>query len=556
MVAVVEHGADDARLVWVERQYWIDKDVALAAAEDWLAELGPGDHGALGRRLKVQVASITTRRGDPSAGATGVQSILRWAQRHGELTLQSRCHDVLGSIFEMVGDRALSLEHAVATNDLIGEAESPLMRAAARLTLADALGSSGSFDEARRRYEEALRLVIDDPETSIRYQILNNLAYTEYQAENHDEALAAVESLISLSALHDRPIGMYARETIARVYLTAGRLVEAADTLTAALAARPVDYHPDSIAAALVTLAETYRRQGRLDDAQAVIDQCRELTNEYSLVRWATEVSREQAEIHAETQDYRAAFEAYRRYHEQSVALGASENEARGRVLEAMFQTAESRRESERYREMAERDPLTELHNRRHVDERLAALLQSLREGGPSVAVAMLDVDHFKRINDTLSHEVGDVVLRTLGGILRQAVAGVPGAVAARLGGEEFLLILPALGTVEVRELCERVRLEVSGHDWSPIAGGLGVTVSLGVAIAPEDATTSSSLLRAADVRMYVAKRDGRNRVVGARGGPTSRATQRCRMYTRGLSPPWSATPPARTTPRGGDRIN
>ena len=516
MIAVVEHDTDDARLAWVERQYWIDKDVALAAAEDWLAELGPGDHGALGRRLKVQVASITTRRGDPSAGATGVQSILRWAERHGELTLQSRCHDVLGSIFEMVGDRALSLEHAVATNDLIGDAESPLMRAAARLTLADALGSSGSFDEARRRYEEALRLVIDDPETSIRYQILNNLAYTEYQAENHDEALAAVESLISLSTLHDRPIGMYARETIARVYLTAGRLDEAADTLTAALAAKPVDYHPDSIAAALVTLAETYRRQGRLDDAQAVIDQCRELTAEYSLVRWATEVSREQAEIYAETQDYRAAFESYRRYHEQSIALGASENEARGRVLEAMFQTAESRRESERYREMAERDPLTELYNRRHVDERLAALLQSLREGGPSVAVAMLDVDHFKRINDTLSHEVGDVVLRTLGGILRQAVAGVPGAIAARLGGEEFLLILPGLSPVEVRMRCERVRLEVSGHDWSPIAAGLGVTVSLGVAIAPEDATTSSSLLRAADVRMYVAKRDGRNRVVHA----------------------------------------
>ena len=67
-----------------------------------------------------------------------------------------------------------------------------------------------------------------------------------------------------------------------------------------------------------------------------------------------------------------------------------------------------------------------------------------------------------------------------------------------------------------MRTLCETVRLAVVEHDWSPIAAGLRVTASLGVALAPDDADTSSSLLRAADVRMYVAKRDGRNRVVHA----------------------------------------
>lgn len=515
-MTVADHQTVEARLAWTERQFWVDKDVALAAAEDWLDELGPGDHGALGRRLAVQVASIMTRRGDPSQGATDVQRILLWAERHGELTLQSRCHDVLGSVFEMVGDRALALEHAVATNDLLSQAEIPLMRAAARLTLADALGSAGSFDEARRRYNEALRLVIDDPETSIRYMILNNLAYTEYLAHNHEEALAAVESLIALSALNNRPIGMYARDTIARVYLEAGRLEDAEATLVAAMEAKPVDFQPDSIAAAQVTLVETYRRRGDLGQAQAVLDQCRELTSENGLVRWATELLREQAEIHAEQSDFKAAFEAYRSYHEQSIALSASENEARGRILEAMFQTAESRRESERYREMAERDPLTDLHNRRFVDEHLNTLLMLMREGGAPVAIAMLDVDHFKHVNDTLSHEVGDEVLRALGGILIDAVAPHAGAIAARLGGEEFLLILPGLSADDVQNLCEQVRVDVADHDWSSITAGLAVTASLGVAIAPDDAVTSSALLRAADVRMYVAKRDGRNRVVHA----------------------------------------
>jgi two-component system cell cycle response regulator len=513
-VAVIEHGSIDERLAWVERQFWIDQDVALAAAESWLAELGPDGDGALRRRLEVQRASITTRRGDPRQGAATVQRILDWAQRHNDRTLQSRCHEVLGSIFELIGDRVLALEHAVATNDLLDESESALMRATARLTLADALGSAGSFDEARRRYNEALRLVIDDPETSIRYKILNNLAYTEYQADNQTAALASVENLIALSALHERPLGMYARDTIARVYLTAGRLDDAEQTLVAALEAKPVDYLPDSIAVALVTLVETHRRQGRLADAQAVLDQCRALTEEHGLARWATELTREQAEIHAERGDYKSAFEEYRSYHAQSLALTAGENESRGSLLEAMFQTAESRRESERYREMAERDPLTELHNRRFADEQLTELLTNMREGGAPVSVAMLDVDHFKRINDDLTHDVGDQVLRVLAGILSDGMTPIPGGFVARIGGEEFLLVMPGITAEEVRELSEGMRAAVAGHDWSQISAGLGVTASLGVAFAPADADTSTALVRAADVRMYVAKRDGRNRVV------------------------------------------
>ncbi|MEB0307241.1 tetratricopeptide repeat protein, partial [Cryobacterium sp. 10I1] len=362
----------EARLARVERLFWIDRDEANQAARDWLIELRVVDidgangefvdyssvetglgRGAVARRLRVLLANISRTRGDPSRSAAEVQQILAWAERHGEVALQSRCHDVLGSVFEMVGDPALALEHAVLVNDLIDESEVPLMRAAARLCLADALGSAGSFDESRRRYNEALRLVIDDTDTNIRYMILNNLAYTEYLAHNHVAALETVEQLLALSTANSRPIGMYARDTIARVYLTAGRLDEAERMLLPAIETANDDPNPDAVSAALVTLAEVYRIQGRLDAAQRVIDQCATLAAGHGLVRWLTEVAREQAEAYAANLDYRRAFEAYRSYHAQSVALGASENESRGRILEAMFQTAESRRESERYRELA-----------------------------------------------------------------------------------------------------------------------------------------------------------------------------------------------------------
>ena len=494
--------------------FWIDRDAALNAAGDWLEELGEGDHGATARRLHVLIAAVRIHRTDPSQSAIDVQQILGWAEQHGEVALQSRCHDVLGSVFEMVGDRALALEHAVAANDLLADSEIPLMRAAARKCLADALGSAGSLDEARRRYDDALKLVIDDPETNIRYIILNNLAYTEHLAHNHVAALATVERLVGLSELSDRQIGMSARDTIARVYLVAGRLAEAETMLLPAMDMAFSDAHPDSSAAALVALTQLYRTQGRLDQAQVVIDRCRDLAQRNGLNRWTTEAAREQAEIYAAQEDYRAAFEAYRSYHEQSVVLGASDNEARGRILEAVFQTAESRRESERYRELAERDPLTGLHNRRFVDEHLGGALLQLREGGTSLAIAMIDLDHFKQVNDSLSHEVGDEVLRTIGRILSDAVEPVPGGIAARLGGEEFLLIFPATSAAEACERSEALRLAIANHDWAPITRDLPVTASIGVAMAPADGEQNSDLMRTADLRLYVAKRNGRNRVV------------------------------------------
>jgi hypothetical protein len=193
-VAGTQADPTDVRLAWVERQFWIDRNMALADAEAWLVELGDGEHGATARRLQVVVAAVRMDRGDPSQSAVDVQEILSWAEQHGELALQSRCHDVLGSIFQLVGDRILALEHAVAANDLLEDSEVPLMRAAARKCLADALGSAGSLDEARRRYDDALRLVIDDPETIIRYNILNNLAYTEYLAHNQDRKSTRLNS--------------------------------------------------------------------------------------------------------------------------------------------------------------------------------------------------------------------------------------------------------------------------------------------------------------------------------------------------------------------------
>ncbi|NYI41145.1 GGDEF domain-containing protein [Demequina lutea] len=138
----------------------------------------------------------------------------------------------------------------------------------------------------------------------------------------------------------------------------------------------------------------------------------------------------------------------------------------------------------------------------------------AVRDGGPALTIAMIDIDLFKRVNDLRSHEVGDDVLRAIGQILSRMAATVPGGVAARLSGEEFLLILPGTDEEATDGFAEAVRRSIAEHDWRPITTGIPVTVSIGVAGAPIEGQRSSKLLGVADARLYSAKRSGRNRVV------------------------------------------
>jgi two-component system cell cycle response regulator len=121
----------------------------------------------------------------------------------------------------------------------------------------------------------------------------------------------------------------------------------------------------------------------------------------------------------------------------------------------------------------------------------------------------MVDIDHFKRINDTFGHDAGDHVLRALGQLL--AVESRAGQVVVRHGGEEFVLALPAVELEAARDFAERLRLKIESHPWERIESLLRVTVSIGVACGPIE--TWRSVLTAADRALYVAKQHGRNQV-------------------------------------------
>jgi diguanylate cyclase (GGDEF)-like protein len=176
----------------------------------------------------------------------------------------------------------------------------------------------------------------------------------------------------------------------------------------------------------------------------------------------------------------------------------------------------QSRREVERQRALAQsleadtrRDPLTGLGNRRAVDHHLPALLRGAAAASQRVTLAILDLDHFKQINDRHGHLVGDRVLVTTAQLMRDCLRQAD--LVARIGGEEFLAVMPDADEALARQICERIRQRVASHDWASLAPGLTVTLSAGLASAPPYDETA--LATRADQALYRAKARGRNGV-------------------------------------------
>ena len=169
----------------------------------------------------------------------------------------------------------------------------------------------------------------------------------------------------------------------------------------------------------------------------------------------------------------------------------------------------------EALREQAVRDPLTGLFNRRYLDETLPRELHRRLRSGEPLAAAMLDLDHFKRVNDDCGHEAGDTLLRAVGHLLRDFLR--VGDLACRYGGEELTVILPGSSLEDARIRLDGLRQAVRQLHVGHPGGALpAITVSIGVAAAAPAETDATALLGRADAALYRAKAQGRNRVVVA----------------------------------------
>ncbi|HSN39896.1 MAG TPA: GGDEF domain-containing protein [Burkholderiales bacterium] len=169
-------------------------------------------------------------------------------------------------------------------------------------------------------------------------------------------------------------------------------------------------------------------------------------------------------------------------------------------------------------------DPVTGVFNRRYLDRRLSKEVASARRYGLPLSILLLDIDHFKQINDRHGHQAGDRVLAALGEIVAGELREPD--VLVRYGGEEFLVITPHTPLRDAADVAERLRKRIESHDFNlaNAPGGIyriKVTASIGVASLGDGVDTSERLVHNADANLYRAKQEGRNRVIAGTPGAT-----------------------------------
>jgi diguanylate cyclase (GGDEF)-like protein len=178
------------------------------------------------------------------------------------------------------------------------------------------------------------------------------------------------------------------------------------------------------------------------------------------------------------------------------------------RLIEQLQDEIEKR---EAYEEIlkhrATTDDLTSLYNRRHFTELLRQEMTRVKRYADKLALFMIDVDHFKEINDTYGHDVGDTILKLMSQLIQENVRSIDQL--CRWGGEEFIALLPCTGCDTAIQLAERLRAKVETHQFPEVEA---VTISIGVTSYTKN-DTMDSIIKHADKALYIAKRDGRNQV-------------------------------------------
>ncbi|RAK35566.1 diguanylate cyclase (GGDEF)-like protein [Actinoplanes lutulentus] len=501
-----------AEIQSLEYRFGSDGAHVLTRAAELAGEARARGEHALHLWARLLEANMLRRTGDLATAAAICTTVNTWAQQTRHRPLLARSHQQLSIVHDNLGDVAAGLEHAVRAVEALDDDASPRAQGAILLRLADVLATDGSIEAARTRYEHAERVAAGNNDVELRLVVLNNLAYAEHLAGDGERAWIAIQRLRTVTEATGERLSLDALDTMAMIQISRGRFAEAATIARGnveAYESSGLD-DADGLAEFLLTLAIAQRHLGDTGAAQVSLDRCTALCQERALAGVEARVLQEQAELYAACGDHSQAFVVYKRFHAAERLLHSQQRDAQARARHAVFETAEARDQAERFREQARRDPLTGLRNRRFIDENLPALLTA----AAPLVVALVDLDHFKRVNDICSHEIGDRVLVALAELITDAARTWPdpgSSFAARLGGEEFLLVLPGCDAASAAPHLERFRQSVQNHPWHPLTGDLPVTVSIGATEALPG-STQSSILAAADKLLYQAKHNGRNR--------------------------------------------
>jgi diguanylate cyclase (GGDEF)-like protein len=479
--------------------------VAQRAAELVQSARAEGDD--LGAARAELVRSDAIGRGGQLDRALKMQQTIAVAA-HRNHAVRARAGFVLASTFFRLGMWAEAQDAVHDGVRLLDETCPPHWSAEHYMALALYTNYDRAGPTDWELFEEALRRARMGNQPNLLLAVLNKYVWASYNDPiMHSRADELADEMEELFEASEDPAPAAMLDTIAWVRLMQERIDESDRLFELALVSPRTEPHDD--AALLAHVATVRHRQGRLAEASRCLETARVVALRAHTPTLAGEALRHLAEIDADRGDYKRAYRRLQRFLDEQANDGRDQAEHQATVLQNVYGRQVERDQRLYYQELAMRDPLTRLFNRRHVERELPVLL---REG--NAAVAVIDVDRFKQINDLHSHEAGDEVLAQLAALLQQHVASMaPDGFCARLGGEEFLMAAPVPSPEAAIAAMDLVRRNVAKHRWARVSAEVQPTISAGLVIVADDSLDSATVMARADELLYLAKRSGRDRV-------------------------------------------
>jgi diguanylate cyclase (GGDEF)-like protein len=449
------------------------------------------------------------------------------------------CANFIGGVYNSLGDFEIAAEYVREVVEISKELGDIPAQISSLMNLGVLHHQLGQDEAAQRPLHEALERSRQIGDQGREALVLINLGTNRLGLRRHQEAYEILLEALALVQGH----GM--DESLHLVYINMGEALgylghheEALRVLELARQGREGS-HKEGVCYCHLNIGRIHIAQQHHAQALSELQTGLAMAQHLGLKNLEMQFYQLFAEAHKGLAQFAKALDCFERFHALEHELRSFDNERRIRSLSLHYELDRAKAEAEierlRNGELKQlldalqaannkndrlvkelerqvlQDPLTTLFNRRHLEATLEAEFTLARQGKRPLPVSILDIDNFKRINDTFSHQTGDLVLQTVAELMR--INTRTSDIVARYGGEEFVMVFPDTTPEQAAGICERFRMTVEHYDWSRIHPNLSVTLSMGLA---HDTSLShhEHLLHLADERLYKAKNSGKNRLV------------------------------------------
>lgn len=502
-------------------------------------------------RLKIELCHYAALEatGESKAALDGLMSVLEASRREKLPEPEAKALLNLGQLLSYQNQFSESLRSLLTAREMFAVQKNTNMERITLNSIAVLYGRMGENKKALEYFEEVLaknRTLNKQRNIAV---VLNNMGRRYEDLGDYKSALSHLQESLSIhKSLGNVKSQAVVERALGSLYNNMDQPDKALSHLQSAIHTLKDMNLPKSLGQSYLELGRAYLKLGNNKLALENLKKAADLNIEPSSVQLAMEIRQEEARLYEGTGLWKEAYLSMQEFKKHSDRLhkikadeqlrqmnfkfDLSKKEEDNRMLKAKNEaqlvilllislllgltalfTIRQIRAARHMRELALTDELTRIPNRRHILDFGEQSLSTCLRQKHSLAVIIFDIDHFKKINDTYGHAVGDEVIKRVAKIGAQSLRR--GDMIGRIGGEEFLAILPFTNPVAGRDIAERIRLEILNCDMSDLAPGLRVTVSAGIACNSGSEWTGNmdSLIHQADEALYHVKKNGRNAV-------------------------------------------